>query len=114
MTITPEAQILHKALKYKGVPSELEKWDGYKHIDIAIPEAKINIEIDGAQHNLDAEQALSDLKRTYHSFMKGFFTLRIPNSLIREHLDEITDIIVEILNENNEQLEEYEEDEDLI
>jgi len=47
--------------------------DGYKHIDIAIPEAKINIEIDGVHHNYNAQQALSDLKRTYYSFKKIFY-----------------------------------------
>ena len=104
--ITPEARALHKALVEEGVPAELEKWDGYKHIDIAIPEAKINIEVDGLPHNFDSEKALQDLKRTYYSFKKGYFTLRIPNSVIREHLDEVVDWVIEILNESNDQLDD--------
>ena len=109
---TPEAKLLYTALRKEKVPAHLEKWDGYKHIDIAIPEAMINIEIDGCHHNLDSIQALADLKRTYHSFKKGYFTLRIPNSLIRNHLDEVVDLVIEILNESNEQLDAEYEDED--
>ncbi|MDD3078082.1 MAG: hypothetical protein PHH37_03135 [Paludibacter sp.] len=43
---TIEAISLYFELKQRGVPAELEKFDGFKHIDIAIPEAKINIEVD--------------------------------------------------------------------
>ena len=107
---TPEARKLYNALKRERVPAYLEKWDGYKHIDIAIPEAMINIEIDGCHHNLHSNQALADLKRTYHSFKKGYFTLRIPNSLIREHLNEVVDLVIEILNESNDQLDSEEGD----
>ena len=103
---TPEAKKLYYALKNRGVPAKLELFDGYKHIDIAIPEAMINIEVDGSQHNLNPKQALSDLKRTYHSFKKGYFTLRVPNVLIERHLEEVANLIVEILNESNEQIDE--------
>lgn len=96
---TSHAIGLYFALRVRGVPAELEKWDGYKSIDIAVVEAKVNIEVDGAQHNFDPEQALSDLKRTYHSFRKGYLTLRIPNSLIEWNLDQTADFITEFLNE---------------
>ncbi len=102
---TREARKLYDALKRKGVPAELEKFDGYKHIDIAVVAAKINIEVDGGQHH-NPKQALADLKRTYYSFKKGYFTLRIPNSLVKESLDETADCIVDILNKSVEQLEE--------
>jgi len=100
---TNEARRLYFALKQRGVPAELEKFDGYKCIDIAIPKAKINIEVDGQHHNFDSKQALSDLKRTYYSFLKGFYTLRIPNSLVYNDkvLNETADYIVEILNISN-------------
>lgn len=99
---TQETIRLYFALRERGVPAELEKYDGYKHIDIAIPDAKVNIEVDGRHHNYDARQALSDLKRTYHSFIKGFYTLRIPNSLVYNEalLNETADCIVELLNES--------------
>lgn len=103
---TPLARKLYDALKKQGVPAKLELYDGHKHIDIAIPEAKVNIEVDGGHHNYDYKQALSDLKRTYYSFKKGYLTLRIPNSLLINHFDETVDYIVEFLNESVEQLEE--------
>ncbi|TGK71451.1 DUF559 domain-containing protein [Leptospira wolffii] len=103
---TPAAKSLYKALLSRGVPAKLELFDGFKHIDIAIPKAKVNIEVDGGHHNFDKRQALADLKRTYYSFKKGYLTLRIPNSLItKENLDETADFIVDFLNESVDQLE---------
>jgi len=103
---TPETLRLYWALRTRNVPAQIEKFDGFKHIDIAIPEAKINIEVDGMHHNNNPKQALSDLKRTYHSFLKGYFTLRIPNSLIynEDILNETADYIVYILNVSNNKI----------
>jgi very-short-patch-repair endonuclease len=106
-TVTTEETIrLYCALKERGVPAQIEKFDGYKHIDIAIPEAKVNIEVDGRHHNYNKNQALSDLKRTYHSFLKGYHTLRIPNSLVYDDdtLEETADYIVQFLNESLKKL----------
>ncbi len=97
---TLESIQLYFALKERGVPAELEKFDGFKHIDIAITEAKVNIEVDGGHHNFNNRQALADLKRTYFSFLKGYLTLRIPNSLVREHLDETADYLTDFLVES--------------
>lgn len=99
---TFEAIRLYFALKLRGVPAEMEKFDGFKHIDIVITEAKINIEVDGGHHNYSNKQALADLKRTYFSFLKGFYTIRIPNSLVYNEyvLNETADFIVGILNES--------------
>jgi len=112
---TPEAMALAKALKTRGWNAELEKWDGFKHIDIAITQAKVNIEVDGAHHNFDKKQALADLKRTFHSFKKDYVTLRIPNQLVNEPkiLEETADYINRFLRESEKQLDEdLEEDED--
>ncbi|WP_243651115.1 DUF559 domain-containing protein [Hymenobacter gummosus] len=99
---TEESMRLYFALKERGVPAKLEQFDGYKHIDISVPEAKVNIEVDGIHHNRDAKQALSDLKRTYYSFLRGYLTIRIPNSLVRNDklLDETADYLVDMLNVN--------------
>jgi very-short-patch-repair endonuclease len=99
---TPTALTLYLALRQSGVPARLEKYDGYKTIDIAIPECKVNIEVDGLHHNFNPDQALSDLQRTYYSFLKGFLTLRIPNSLIEWNLENTVDYIVRFLNHNNQ------------
>src|SRR5687768_13234171 len=66
---TDHALLLYFALKKRGVPAELEKFDGHKTIDIAIVECRVNIEVDGKQHH-NPNQALADLKRTYFSFLK--------------------------------------------
>ena len=99
---TQETIRLYFALRQRGVPASLEHFDGYKHIDIAIPDAKVNIEVDGGHHNYNTNQALSDLKRTYFSFLKGFYTIRIPNSLVYSDnvLEETADYLVSFLNEN--------------
>ena len=97
---TEEAINLYFALRMTGIPAKLEKFDGNKTIDIAIPEFKLNIEVDGIHHNLSPRQALTDLKRTYHSFLKGYLTLRIPNSLVQYDLDATVNCITDFLNEN--------------
>lgn len=104
---TPEASVLGKLLQGYGWNVELEKWDGHKHIDIAIVEAKVNIEVDGKQHNLDKEQALRDLQRTYFSFKKGYVTLRIPNCLVQDAatIERTAKFIDKFLKESDEQLD---------
>ena len=94
---TDEAISLYLCLRDCGVPAELEKHDGYKTVDICIEEAKVHIEVDGGHHNFDANQALRDLKRTYYSFKKGYFTLRIPNALIKFDLDETVNYVIDLL-----------------
>jgi very-short-patch-repair endonuclease len=94
---TPQALKLHDALRAKEIPSFLELWDKHKHIDVAIPKYKINIEVDGQHHNTKPKQALADLKRTFYSYKKGYFTLRIPNSLVEKHFEECIDLIVEMV-----------------
>jgi very-short-patch-repair endonuclease len=102
---TPIAVALYKQLKKRGVPAELEKWDGTKTIDIAVVDAKVNIEVDGSQHNFNADQAMRDLLRTLLAFKKGYLTLRIPNSLVKYNLEKTADLITEFLIESKEQFE---------
>ncbi len=104
---TEQALTLYFELKQRGVPAQLEKFDGFKHIDIAIPTIKLNIEVDGQHHNYDSKQALADLKRTYHSLMKGYYTIRIPNSLtyndyiLTETADYLADLILTAIKNKN-------------
>lgn len=99
---TDEAINLYFALKQRGVPAHLEKSDGFKTIDIAVPHAKVNIEVDGGHHNYNSRQALSDLQRTLYSYKKGYSTLRIPNSLAKQDLDKAADLITEYLIESRD------------
>jgi len=94
---TREAIKLADELNRLGYKAELEKWDGHKHIDIAITQAKFNIEIDGSYHNYRADIALRDLERTYYSLEKGFVTIRIPNSLVRYRLSQTVIYLDKIL-----------------
>lgn len=97
---TPQALKLSDALRARDIPTLLEKWDGHKHIDVAIPQCKLNIEVDGLQHNIKPKQALADLKRTFYSFKKGYFTIRIPNSLVENYFEECIELIVSMCKEN--------------
>jgi len=102
---TKDAVDLYIALKLRGVPAELEKFDGHKTIDIAVTEAMVNIEVDGGHHFSNPKQALADLKRTYYAFIKGYLTLRIPNTLIRANLEEAADYITEFLQESADDID---------
>jgi len=92
---TKEAAALKEALENKGALVYLELDDGHKHIDLAIPRAKLNIEIDGIQHLTDPYQILADLGRGYYSHKNGYNTMHIPNEMIHKHLQEIADALAE-------------------
>jgi very-short-patch-repair endonuclease len=107
---TPVTIKLGNLLKDRSWGIEFEKPDGFKWIDIAVVEAKVNIEVDGPQHNTDPDQALTDLHRTYHSFKEGYFTLRVPNCLmeneetIQKTANRIHDILTEVSNKFNKKI----------
>jgi very-short-patch-repair endonuclease len=109
---TPEAKALMEALRRRGWKVLPENPDGHKSIDLSIPDAMVDIEVDGSQH-FDKKQALADIKRTYYSFKDGWITLRIPNPLVKDRnmLEETADCINDILNESEDQLDEEEGDE---
>lgn len=94
-TPTQEARALKEALEEKGVRVYVELNDGYKHVDLAIPRAKLNIEVDGIQHLTNPHQIVADLNRGYYSTKKGFNTMHIPNEMIHSHLTEISEALAE-------------------
>jgi hypothetical protein len=87
---------LYFLLKQRGIAAELEK-DDSNTIDIAIVNAKVNIEVDKPQTNYNRRQALAELKQTYYSFEKGYYTLRIPNALVAYDQDDAVSFIEEFL-----------------
>ncbi len=93
---TPQAKRLHEALKERDIHNELEFDDGHKHIDIYIPSAKLNLEVDGEYHLRDSEQWFRDLKRDLHSNNEGKGTIHIPNHYVDTHLDELANVIAEV------------------
>lgn len=83
---TPETLALKEALEERGIHVRVEPFDGFKHIDIGIPKAKLNVEVDGIQHLTNPSQIVADLDRGYFSNKKyGFATMHIPNEMIRSH-----------------------------
>jgi very-short-patch-repair endonuclease len=100
--ITPQAIILSEALRYRGIRNELEHDDGYKHVDIYVPEANLYLEIDGKYHLTDPEHLFRDLERDSYSHLDGIDTIRIPNFYIESHLDEIANAIAEVARKRQE------------
>lgn len=96
---TPEVVNLYFAFKLRGFEPDLEKFDEHKHVDIVFERPKLHIEVDGIQHNQSTKQALSDLKRTFHSMVDGYMTIRIPNQLVRNELNQTADYLVEYILE---------------
>jgi very-short-patch-repair endonuclease len=90
-----EARDLKEALEQRGVRVYVELDDGHKSIDIAIPKAKLNVEVDGIQHLTNPHQIVADLHRGYYSHKKGYNTMHIPNEMIRLHLEEISEALTE-------------------
>lgn len=92
---TKEALALKDALEDKGITVYKELHDGFKTIDLTLPKAKINIEVDGIQHLTNPKQILADLERGYYSHKNGYDTMHIPNEMIRLHLSEISTALAE-------------------
>ena len=92
---TEEARALKKALEQQGIRVYVELDDGHKRIDLAIPKAKLNVEVDGIQHLTNPHQILADLSRGYYSHKNGFDTMHIPNEMIHSHLKEISEALAE-------------------
>ncbi len=92
---TKEARALKEALEEKGVRVYIELDDGHKHIDLAIPRAKLNVEVDGIKHLTDPYQILADLGRGYYSHKNGYNTMHIPNEMVHRHLKEISEALAE-------------------
>lgn len=97
---TPEALILQKELAgAHHLDVRSEQSDGHKHIDLAIPLARLNIEVDGLQHLTNMHQILSDLARAHYSDDAGYDTLHIPNTLIHNDLPNIANAIAQVAHQ---------------
>lgn len=103
--ITEQAKALCMALESKGIKVISEYNDnGYKHVDICLPDVKIFIEVDGLQHLTNFKQIISDFDRDYYSGKEHFDTLHIPNFVIKEHSHEIANAISQVVNIRKEKL----------
>jgi hypothetical protein len=93
---TPQALKLHEALQQRGIPNDLEHNDGHKHVDIRIPQARLNLEIDGEYHLLTPEHLFRDLQRDSCSHRNGIDTIRIPNRVVDWQLEALADSIAAV------------------
>ena len=94
-TPTKEAASLKEELIKRGVRVYVEVYDGFKHVDLTLSRAKLNVEVDGIQHLTNPHQIVTDLARGYYSNKLGYNTLHIPNEMIRSHLQEISDALAD-------------------
>ena len=101
---TPEAIALRQEIEKHGLKVLSEHYDGHKHIDLAIPAGRINIEVDGRQHYTDPFQIMSDLKRTHYSDDLGYDTIHIPNIFVHENLQGVAAALAEAAKIREEQL----------
>lgn len=103
---TLEARVLAKALESRGWQVELEKFDGYKTIDISVSSVKVNIEVDGFTHTVNKKTAFGDLQRQYFDLKKGILTIHIPNCLIEsgEVLTKTADLLSLLLKDRQNEV----------
>lgn len=79
----------------------LEYWDGHKHVDMCVREARLFIEVDGPQHKKNYNQINSDLERDYWSRKQKYETLRFTNQEVRYKLNEVVQEIIKKIHEKN-------------
>jgi very-short-patch-repair endonuclease len=105
--VTPQAFRLSRALNDLRVQHELEYWDGHKHVDIAIPSAKLFIELDGSQHVYKAEQMIADDDRDKYSQKSGWTTKRIPNVWIDKNVNGLASSIAILVRKRENERKHY-------
>lgn len=96
--VSPQAKSLYDALRLKGVNAILEYFDGYKHVDIGIPDAYMYIEVDGENHIVDPDQIERDFLRDYYSDKEGIATLHISNESVAKYVDRIACAIAVVVD----------------
>jgi very-short-patch-repair endonuclease len=95
-TVTSQAMRLSEALKKLDIQHTLEYSDGHKHVDIAIPWAKLFLEIEGQQYTFSPKQMISDHERDAHSLTAGFYTMRIPNERVDKDVDGVAQSVARL------------------
>jgi len=88
---------LQNRLREIGINSITEHWDGHKHVDLFIPEAKIYIEVDGPNHLTNPNQILADFDREHYSDIDSFNTLRISNEILDKYFEKIAEAIAKVV-----------------
>lgn len=97
VTPTPQAKRLYEALINKGVVAKLEFYDGFKTVDIAIPKAKLFIEVDGLNHFTDSKTIIRDLSRNHYTDGDDKRTFYVTNQILDKYLDEVVNALLEVI-----------------
>ena len=105
--VTPQARRLSRALNDLHVQHELEYYDGYKHVDIAIPSARLYLELDGAQHGFNPKQMIADDERDKYSQKSGWTTKRIPNVWIDKNVNKLAASIAILVRKRENERKQY-------
>ena len=84
--IMPQAKALQYELIKLGIKARLERFANQEQMVISIPESKITIEIEAGAVPSKDKNPMHDLQRTHYSLVNGHYTIRIPNSLIKNNL----------------------------
>lgn len=90
------ANVLKKYLKKLGIKVKDEVYDGHKHIDLSIPEARLDIEVDGIQHLTSSQQIITDFNRASYSRDDGYETIHIHNIDLKDNASTIAKAIAEV------------------
>lgn len=90
------ASLLKKYLQNIGIKVDQEVYDGHKHIDLSIDDAKLDIEVDGMQHLTDPAQIITDIKRANYSRDDGYETIHVHNVDIDHDVEGIAQAIAQV------------------
>ena len=96
---SPWETVLHKALEHEGIKTISQYGFNQYRLDLAIPDAEIDIEIDGeAWHReINGSRLFSDLKRDQHLESRGWRVKRFWVYELRNDLDRCVREIKEML-----------------
>ncbi|MDQ4140758.1 MAG: endonuclease domain-containing protein [Bacteroidota bacterium] len=103
--VTPQVKALYHELSELGMRAKLNKHISQEYImTISVPEHKVIIEIDGKSNTNN--NTLSDLQRTHYSLVNGHYTIRIPNSYIKNNFPQALSYISRIIGYNQKTIQE--------
>jgi very-short-patch-repair endonuclease len=100
------ANKLKQLLRKLGIKVDEEVYDGYKHVDLSIDSAKLDIEVDGMHHLTDSQQIVTDIKRSNYSREDGYETIHVHNMDIKQDAGGIASALAEVSAIREEDLDE--------
>lgn len=90
---TPQAIKLADALTRRGIRNNLEVHDGVKQVDIAIPWARIYIELEFRQPPFDPKQLRADLAMEVCFQDEEIRTIKVLNTQVDQNVEAVADAI---------------------